>query len=411
MGPWGIVLMQLCICLLLVRSLILLNAKRWKEKTKKTMIVLGSGGHTAEMFQFLKTLTDVERKKITPRVYVMATTDEDSKKKVLLFEDDVNDFSIHLIPRSREVGQSYISSIFTTLRSIFYSFVVVWRFTPGVVLANGPGTCLPICFAAFCLKVLGKLPVCSIFLSESYACVTKPSLTTRLLYPFVDVLFVQWSPLLKKYKKAIYSGRMPLDSKMGQKDVIKKNENEKKSYVFVTVGTTQFNELIKAIDTPKFCDLLKSMGYSGLQVQFGSGNNVYVPQHLVDCETPNFEIKLFSKLPTIIPEITGSSLVIGHAGVGTIFESLALQKKVVVIPNEKLMNNHQLEIANELGSRGYIQISTCNGLLDDLKDFNLDEIPVFPTSETNTWKTTFFFVCGLIKDSGKVTKVAGLRRK
>lgn len=57
LGPWGVVLMQLIICLLLIRSLIQLNAKRWKEKTKKTIIVLGSGGHTSEMFQFLKTLT------------------------------------------------------------------------------------------------------------------------------------------------------------------------------------------------------------------------------------------------------------------------------------------------------------------------------------------------------------------
>jgi len=374
------------------------------------MIVLGSGGHTSEMFQFLQTLTDEERKKITPRMYVIATTDEDSKEKVLNFENDVNDYVIQLIPRSREVGQSYISSIFSTLWSIFYSFVIVWKFIPSVVLANGPGTCLPICFSAYCLKVLGRLPVCSIFLSESYACVTKPSLTTRLLYPFIDVLFVQWAPLLGKYKKAIYSGRMPLDPR-DQQVVFKKNEKEEKSYVLVTVGTTQFNELIKAIDTPKFCDLLKSMGYSGLRVQFGCGNNVYVPHNLIDCETSNFEVKIFSKLPTLLPEITGCSLVIGHAGVGTIFESLGLQKKIIVVPNTKLMNNHQLEIAQELESRGYLQISTCQNLLDDLKEINLDNIPPFPTCETKTWKATFFFVCGLIKDSGKVAKVAGLRRR
>lgn len=64
LGPWGVVLMQLVICLLLLRSLIQLNAKRWKEKTKKTIIVLGSGGHTSEMFQFLKTLTGIEEERI-----------------------------------------------------------------------------------------------------------------------------------------------------------------------------------------------------------------------------------------------------------------------------------------------------------------------------------------------------------
>lgn len=87
-------------------------------------------------------------------MYVIATTDVDSREKVLLFEKDSTDYSIQLIPRSREVGQSYITSFFSTLWSIFYSFAVVWKFTPSVVLANGPGTCLPICFSAFCLKVI-----------------------------------------------------------------------------------------------------------------------------------------------------------------------------------------------------------------------------------------------------------------
>jgi beta-1,4-N-acetylglucosaminyltransferase len=131
--------------------------------------------------------------------------------------------------RSREVGQSYLTSILSTIWSFFYSVYLVWQSRPQIILANGPGTCLPICVSAFILKVyfysisisifmfmysfskiIGRLPATSIFLSESYACVNNPSLTTRLLYPFIDVLFVQWAPLMKKYKKAIYSGRMPL---------------------------------------------------------------------------------------------------------------------------------------------------------------------------------------------------------
>jgi UDP-N-acetylglucosamine:LPS N-acetylglucosamine transferase len=42
---------------------------------------------------------------------------------------------------------------------------------------------------------------------ETNSRIVKPSLTGRILYPFADLFFVQWKPLLKKYgKKAKYGG-------------------------------------------------------------------------------------------------------------------------------------------------------------------------------------------------------------
>jgi ABC-type enterochelin transport system permease subunit len=93
----------------------------------------------------------------------------------------------------------------------------------------------------------------------------------------------------------------------------------------------------------------------------GCGDNVYIP-NLLEYESDSFPIKVFSKIPSLSAEIANCSLVIGHAGlhyiqyssffsdsgVGTIFESLGMEKRLVVVPNTRLMNNHQLEIANEL---------------------------------------------------------------
>jgi len=133
------------------------------------------------------------------------------------------------------------------------SFFLVWRIKPDLVLANGPGTCLPICFSAWILKVLGVIPHSFIALSESYACVYHSSLTTRLLYPFVNILFVQWVSLLKQYPKAVYSGRIPLEpQEIPSSSPYDPNLEKVKSYVLVTVGTTLFEELIHTIDSVKF---------------------------------------------------------------------------------------------------------------------------------------------------------------
>jgi len=134
-------------------------------------------------------------------------------------------------------------------------------------LANGPGTCVPIVLSAWILKVIGYLPHCYIALSESYACVNHPSLTTKLLYPIVNDLFVQWPNLLTRYPKAIYSGRV-LHNKPQK---LKLNGNEIKSYVLITVGTTLFPDLISKIDSLEFGKLLINLGYTGIHIQYGNG--------------------------------------------------------------------------------------------------------------------------------------------
>jgi len=290
---------------------------------------------------------------------------------------NTKDYYLHYIPRSREVGQSYFTSIFTTLRAILVSFVLVWKVKPDLVLANGPGTCLPICLSAWVLKVIGIIPHCFIALSESYACVYHPSLTTTLLYPFVNVLFVQWTNLLKRYPKAIYSGRIPIDETDPPLRFMKNtgSENKEKDYVLITVGTTLFEELIRAIDNIAFADCLKSLGYRGLHIQYGSSNP---PVKIQNAETDTFTCESYPYKEDLSAEISGSSLVIGHAGVGTIFEALEKDKNIVVVPNTKLMNNHQMEISKVMATRGYLVTSTCSTLTTDLKKANFKTMLSFP---------------------------------
>ncbi|KAH7728036.1 UDP-N-acetylglucosamine transferase subunit ALG14 [Aphelenchoides avenae] len=91
----------------------------------RLLAVIGSGGHTTEMLKLMDSLGP----QYSPRFFVIANTDVMSEKKVLAFEQskEKGHFEIVRIPRSREVGQSYVTSVWTTIVATLYSIAVVWK--------------------------------------------------------------------------------------------------------------------------------------------------------------------------------------------------------------------------------------------------------------------------------------------
>ncbi len=191
------------------------NKHRPPKPPVHTMVVLGSGGHTAEMLGLLSALLPTN--KYSPRTYVLADTDHTSARRVEAFEAEHATTDAHRasacaasyarLPRSREVGQSYFTSVFTTLYATLRALVVVFRWRPSLVLCNGPGTCIPICVAALLLRLLGIKRV-SIVYVESIARVHSLSLSGWLLVHVADQFFVQWPDLVKRYPKCVYVGRL-----------------------------------------------------------------------------------------------------------------------------------------------------------------------------------------------------------
>nr|XP_033327159.1 UDP-N-acetylglucosamine transferase subunit ALG14 homolog [Megalopta genalis] len=167
----------------------------------KTLIILGSGGHTAEMIRILSYL---EFKNYSPRIYVHADTDVISVEKVQDLEKDNTDYKIIKIQRSREIRQSYFTSIYTTLWATLESIPLLWTERPDLLLCNGPGTCVPLCIIMFLFKVFFVTRTTIVFI-ESFCRVHTLSLSGKILYYIVDYLLVQWPSLSKPmYKKAIY---------------------------------------------------------------------------------------------------------------------------------------------------------------------------------------------------------------
>lgn len=176
------------------------------------MAVAGSGGHTTEILRLLEHLSSA----YSPRHYIIADTDEMSAQKIRSFELYRADrdpstmfpkYYIHRIPRSREVQQSWPSTVLTTLYASWLSFPLTFRVKPDLVLCNGPGTCVPICVSALLLGILGIKKVIIVYV-ESICRVEHLSLSGKILFHLSDYFIVQWPTLKEKYPKSVYLGRI-----------------------------------------------------------------------------------------------------------------------------------------------------------------------------------------------------------
>ena len=85
------------------------------------------------------------------------------------------------------------------------SFSTVFRHKPDLILCNGPGTCVPICLAAFVMRVFYLNNTKTIYV-ESICRVKTLSLSGKILYHFADQFLVQWEELQILYPKAKYLG-------------------------------------------------------------------------------------------------------------------------------------------------------------------------------------------------------------
>ncbi|GAB1303189.1 N-acetylglucosaminyldiphosphodolichol N-acetylglucosaminyltransferase [Apodemus speciosus] len=100
--------------------------------------------------------------------------------------------------------------------------------------------------------------------------------------------------------------------------------------------------------------VLKSLGYNQLVLQIGRGTVVPEP-----FSTESFTLDVYRYKDSLKEDLQQADLVISHAGAGSCLESLEKGKPLVVVVNEKLMNNHQLELAKQLHKEGHLFYCTC----------------------------------------------------
>ena len=174
----------------------------------KVLAVFGSGGHTSELLSLLGALPP---SRYAPRVYARAATDSTSEARARAPGAVPRGARFAELPRAREVGQPLWSaaSVWGTLRGALAAARLLASERPGLVLVNGPGTCLPVCAAAVALRTLGMLSASTrVVFVESVCRCESLSLSGWLAYHgrLADALAVQHAALAARYPRTHFVG-------------------------------------------------------------------------------------------------------------------------------------------------------------------------------------------------------------
>ncbi|XP_068061319.1 UDP-N-acetylglucosamine transferase subunit ALG13-like isoform X1 [Anomalospiza imberbis] len=159
--------------------------------------------------------------------------------------------------------------------------------------------------------------------------------------------------------------------------------------VFVTVGTTSFDELIATARSPPALQALQSRGYQKLVLQVGRGS---LPQPR---SSSALAVEVFRFKDSLAEDLQSADLVISHAGAGSCLETLEKGKPLIVVINDKLMDNHQLELAKQLHRDGYVLYCNCSTLVETLQSMDLSALKPFPPGQPEKFASFLDQVLGL----------------
>lgn len=155
----------------------------------------------------------------------------------------------------------------------------------------------------------------------------------------------------------------------------------------VSVGTTRFDALIDAVLTHDVLQCLAEQADARLLIQYGASQAaIPQPSHSTavfgtQCVCSHAHGVTIYAFPytTALGEMLGASdIVIAHAGAGTILEALRAKAhpRVLIVPNNTLMDDHQRELAGALqdkylcvGATAYVLHLqyTCIGYTEHIK--------------------------------------------
>lgn len=156
----------------------------------RLLIVLGEGGHTAELLKLVGLLGDDY-----DYHYVVSTADSLSLNQIQY------PGPVYSVIRPRGKHTEPVRAALRTMLASIQSIPIVFRARPAAILSTGPAIAVPV-------SIVGKLLGARVVFVETGSRVTALSMTGRIMYRWADLFFVQWPQLAETLPRAVYAGRL-----------------------------------------------------------------------------------------------------------------------------------------------------------------------------------------------------------
>lgn len=154
-----------------------------KERRLKVCLISSSGGHLAQLKQLLPLVSNN---------YDYFIVTEKNETSLSLKKNHPTFFL-------KQQERKNISFIKNFTLNFFMSVWILFKQKPDVIISTGAGAVLPLC-------VLGALSGKKVVFLESFAKITSPTITGRIIYKFANRFYVQWEEMLEIYPKSTYKG-------------------------------------------------------------------------------------------------------------------------------------------------------------------------------------------------------------
>lgn len=101
----------------------------------------------------------------------------------------------------------------------------------------------------------------------------------------------------------------------------------------------------------------------------------------------SLHVSWFRLKDDISAEMSAADLVVSHAGAGSCTEALRAGRRLVIVVNERLMNDHQSELADRLHQLGHGLTCRPRTLAQTLISASNFEAVAWPPAETSRFST------------------------
>lgn len=155
--------------------------KKDVKKPLKICFAASSGGHYEQLMMLKPLMEKYDSFVITEKT---------------LYESEVKGENTYYL---KQVNRKEKTFVFRMIANAFKSLKIYIKEKPDVIICTGVLAMIPMCLL---MKLFRK----KLIYIESFAKVTSPTETGKLLYKYADQFYVQWESMKEFYPNAIYLG-------------------------------------------------------------------------------------------------------------------------------------------------------------------------------------------------------------